>query len=201
MKLRFWSRLHVRCFCWPIIAVSACFCTRCCHSGGVCLQARAGATKSNSCAITSGGIECSFISTSFQAAAARLHPRAALITGPERRTVLKLGACCLCAIGGQNVTTAATVHLSGGHPHGHRRNPKLRITQVKADFHQDRIPTVKAVLLQNDMATLQSARLQRCDTQLQDFLAVTLSGVSAETLNAKPVSGKWSAHEQLAHLA
>jgi len=51
------------------------------------------------------------------------------------------------------------------------------------------------------MATLQSARLQRCDTQLQDFLAVTLSGVSAETLNAKPVSGKWSAHEQLAHLA
>lgn len=43
--------------------------------------------------------------------------------------------------------------------------------------------------------------LQRCETQLQDFLAVTLSGVSAETLNAKPVPGKWSAHEQLAHLA
>ena len=46
-----------------------------------------------------------------------------------------------------------------------------------------------------------ASRLQRCETQLQDFLAVTLSGVSAETLNAKPVPGKWSAHEQLAHLA
>jgi len=46
-----------------------------------------------------------------------------------------------------------------------------------------------------------SARLQRCETQLQDFLSVTLNGVSMETLNAKPVSGKWSAHEQLAHLA
>jgi len=32
-------------------------------------------------------------------------------------------------------------------------------------------------------------------------LAVTLNGVSAETLNAKPIPGKWSAHEQLAHLA
>jgi uncharacterized damage-inducible protein DinB len=46
-----------------------------------------------------------------------------------------------------------------------------------------------------------SSRLQRCETQLQDFLAVTLRGVSAEALNAKPVPGKWSAHEQLAHLA
>jgi uncharacterized damage-inducible protein DinB len=46
-----------------------------------------------------------------------------------------------------------------------------------------------------------STRLHRCETQLQDFLAVTLSGVSAETLNAKPVPGKWSAHEQFAHLA
>jgi uncharacterized damage-inducible protein DinB len=45
------------------------------------------------------------------------------------------------------------------------------------------------------------SRLQRCETQLQDFLAITLSGISAETLNAKPVPGKWSAHEQLAHLA
>jgi len=45
------------------------------------------------------------------------------------------------------------------------------------------------------------SRLQRCETQLQDFLAVTLSGVSLETLREKPVSGKWSAHEQLAHLA
>jgi uncharacterized damage-inducible protein DinB len=46
-----------------------------------------------------------------------------------------------------------------------------------------------------------SARLQRCETQLQDFLAVTLNGISMETLNAKPIPGKWSAHEQLAHLA
>jgi hypothetical protein len=46
-----------------------------------------------------------------------------------------------------------------------------------------------------------ATRLHRCETQLQDFLTVTLSGVSAEMLNAKPVSGEWSAHEQLAHLA
>jgi uncharacterized damage-inducible protein DinB len=46
-----------------------------------------------------------------------------------------------------------------------------------------------------------STRLQRCETQLQDFLAVTLSGVSAETFRARPIPGKWSAHEQLAHLA
>jgi uncharacterized damage-inducible protein DinB len=45
------------------------------------------------------------------------------------------------------------------------------------------------------------SRLQRCESQLQDFLAVTLSGVSSETLNARPIPGKWSAHEQLAHLA
>jgi hypothetical protein len=46
-----------------------------------------------------------------------------------------------------------------------------------------------------------STRLQRCETQLQDFLAITLGGVSAETLSARPIPGKWSAHEQLAHLA
>jgi uncharacterized damage-inducible protein DinB len=46
-----------------------------------------------------------------------------------------------------------------------------------------------------------STRLQRCETQLQDFFAVTLSGVSAETLSARPITDKWSAHEQLAHLA
>ena len=45
------------------------------------------------------------------------------------------------------------------------------------------------------------SRLQRCETQLQDFLAVVLHGVSMETLDAKVVPGKWSAHEQLAHLA
>ena len=32
-------------------------------------------------------------------------------------------------------------------------------------------------------------------------MAVTLNGISAGTLSEKPVSGKWSAHEQLAHLA
>jgi uncharacterized damage-inducible protein DinB len=46
-----------------------------------------------------------------------------------------------------------------------------------------------------------SSRLQRCETQLQDFLAVTLSGVSLNTLNKNIVPGKWSAHEQLAHIA
>jgi uncharacterized damage-inducible protein DinB len=44
-------------------------------------------------------------------------------------------------------------------------------------------------------------RLQRCETQLQDFLAGALSGVPAEELAAKTVPGKWSAQEQLAHLA
>ena len=46
-----------------------------------------------------------------------------------------------------------------------------------------------------------SARLQRCETQLQDFLAEALKGVSVETLNVKSIPGKWSAHEQFAHLA
>jgi uncharacterized damage-inducible protein DinB len=45
------------------------------------------------------------------------------------------------------------------------------------------------------------ARLQRCETQLQDFLTVALSGVPVDSLSAKVVPGKWSAHEQLAHLA
>ena len=51
------------------------------------------------------------------------------------------------------------------------------------------------------MTDSNSTRLQRCETQLQDFLAVALSGVSEETLSASPISGKWSAREQLAHLA
>jgi len=46
-----------------------------------------------------------------------------------------------------------------------------------------------------------TSRLQRCETQLQDFLAVALSGVSVDALNTKIAPGKWSAHEQLAHLA
>jgi hypothetical protein len=45
------------------------------------------------------------------------------------------------------------------------------------------------------------ARLQRCETQLQDFLNATLGGVSIDTLTARIIPGKWSAHEQLAHLA
>ena len=73
---------------------------------------------------------------------------------------------------------------------------------MKADFRQDRIPTVKAVLLQNrDMATLQSARLQRCETQLQDFLAEALRDVPLASLATRTVAEKWSAHENLAHLA
>ena len=73
---------------------------------------------------------------------------------------------------------------------------------MKADFRQDRIPTVKAVLLQNrDMATLQSARLQRCETQLQDFLAQALRDAPLASLATRAVAEKWSAHENLAHLA
>jgi uncharacterized damage-inducible protein DinB len=45
------------------------------------------------------------------------------------------------------------------------------------------------------------ARLQRCETQLQDFLAVALRGLPLDSLSEKVVPGKWSAHEQLAHLA
>lgn len=51
------------------------------------------------------------------------------------------------------------------------------------------------------MTDSNSTRLQRCETQLRDFFTVTLSGVSAETLSASPIPGKWSAHEQLAHIA
>jgi DinB superfamily len=51
------------------------------------------------------------------------------------------------------------------------------------------------------MTTSTSSRLQRCETQLQDFLAVTLNGVAIDTLSTRVVAGKWSAHEQLAHLA
>jgi uncharacterized damage-inducible protein DinB len=46
-----------------------------------------------------------------------------------------------------------------------------------------------------------SSRLQRCETQLQDFLAEALRGVGPDSLAGKAVPGKWSAHEQLAHLA
>jgi uncharacterized damage-inducible protein DinB len=46
-----------------------------------------------------------------------------------------------------------------------------------------------------------SSRLQRCETQLQDFLDTALQDVPLETLSASVVPGKWSAHDQLAHLA
>jgi hypothetical protein len=46
-----------------------------------------------------------------------------------------------------------------------------------------------------------SSHLQRCETQLQDFLSVTLKGVAIDTLGTRVIPGKWSAHEQLAHLA
>ena len=51
------------------------------------------------------------------------------------------------------------------------------------------------------MTNSNSSRLQRCETQLQDFLAEALRGVALDSLTAKKVPGKWPAHEQLAHLA
>ena len=51
------------------------------------------------------------------------------------------------------------------------------------------------------MTNSNSSRLQRCETQLHDFLAVTLNGVAIDTLSTHVIPGKWSAHEQLAHLA
>lgn len=44
------------------------------------------------------------------------------------------------------------------------------------------------------------SRLQRCEGQLRDFLEVTLRGVPVEKILEPPASGKWSAHENLAHL-
>jgi|ERR1051326_94880 uncharacterized damage-inducible protein DinB len=45
------------------------------------------------------------------------------------------------------------------------------------------------------------SRLQRCETQLQDFLAEALRGVPPDSLSRRPVTEKWSARENLAHLA
>ena len=59
---------------------------------------------------------------------------------------------------------------------------------------------IRLVSLDNRRMT-NSARLQRCETQLQDFLAEVLRGIPLETLSAAAVPGKWSAHQQLAHLA
>ena len=51
------------------------------------------------------------------------------------------------------------------------------------------------------MTTSHASRLDRCETQLRDFLAEVLRGVPPESLARATVAGKWSAHEQLAHLA
>jgi hypothetical protein len=51
------------------------------------------------------------------------------------------------------------------------------------------------------MNTLNSARLQRCESQLRGFLDEALHGVPVETILQPPDSGKWSANEHLAHLA
>lgn len=45
-----------------------------------------------------------------------------------------------------------------------------------------------------------SSRLQRCETQLRDFLDAALRGVPVERILEPPIPGKWSAHENLAHL-
>ena len=50
------------------------------------------------------------------------------------------------------------------------------------------------------MPSSHPSRLARCETQLNDFLAEALRGVPVETL-ATAVPGKWSAHDNLAHLA
>src|SRR5215813_2851538 len=45
------------------------------------------------------------------------------------------------------------------------------------------------------------SRIQRCETQLKDFLAELLNKVPLDTLSQVTVAGKWSAREHLAHLA
>lgn len=44
------------------------------------------------------------------------------------------------------------------------------------------------------------SRLQRCETQLRDFLDEALRGVPVEKILEQAVPGKWSANENLAHL-
>jgi uncharacterized damage-inducible protein DinB len=51
------------------------------------------------------------------------------------------------------------------------------------------------------MSPSNSSRLRRCETQLRDFLDEALHGVPVEPILQPPASGKWSAHENLAHLA
>jgi len=45
-----------------------------------------------------------------------------------------------------------------------------------------------------------ASRLERCETQLQDFLVEALRGVAVDSLASAALPGKWSAHQQLAHL-
>ena len=44
------------------------------------------------------------------------------------------------------------------------------------------------------------SRLERCQSQLRDFLDAALRGVAVEKILERPSSGKWSANENLAHL-
>jgi hypothetical protein len=45
------------------------------------------------------------------------------------------------------------------------------------------------------------ARIQRCETQLRDFLDEVLRGVPPHSLSQPVIPGKWSVLENLAHLA
>lgn len=51
------------------------------------------------------------------------------------------------------------------------------------------------------MTSSNASRLGRCETQLQDFLAEALRGIQPETLSRRAIPEKWSASENLAHLA
>jgi hypothetical protein len=51
------------------------------------------------------------------------------------------------------------------------------------------------------MTSSHASRLQRCETQLHDFLAEALRGVSPDALSRRAIPEKWSAIENLAHLA
>jgi uncharacterized damage-inducible protein DinB len=45
-----------------------------------------------------------------------------------------------------------------------------------------------------------TSRLERCETQLRDFLDEAFRGVAVEKILEPAVPGKWSANENLAHL-
>jgi uncharacterized damage-inducible protein DinB len=50
------------------------------------------------------------------------------------------------------------------------------------------------------MTPLTASRLHRVETQLRDFLDEALRGVPVEKILEPAIPGKWSAHENLAHL-